>query len=153
MSSAPTGSVVPSIVAILAARRWASVTPRVRSPTNVTSLAPPLRSRISWAIRVSARSRAEASSTSAFSRKRDDREVIILSLRASQGPLKGKGLLKSSHSTRASTPLSTPGWGKQRHPLVEVDGLGEMRVEAGLDGLAHVFGLAVPRQGDQPRDG
>src|SRR5207253_3024780 len=96
MSSAPTGSVVPSIAAILAASRWARVTPRVRSPTKVTSLAQPLRSRISWAIQVSARSRAEASSTSAFSRKRDEREVIILSLRASQGPLKGKRKIDSN---------------------------------------------------------
>src|SRR5919201_6652297 len=153
MSSAPTGSVVPSIAAILAARRWASVTPRVRSPTNVTSLAPPLRSRISWAIRVSARSRAEVSSTSAFSRKRDDREVIVLSLRASQGPLKGKRWIESSHSTRAAALLSTRGGDEQRHQLVEVHRLGEMRVEAGLDRLAHVLGLAVAGQRDQPRDG
>src|SRR5205085_575425 len=153
MSSAPTGSVVPSIAAILAASRWARVTPRVRSPTKVTSLAPPLRSRISWAMRVSARSRAEVSSTSAFSRKRDEREVIILSLRASQGPLKGKHWFESSHSTRPLALLSTRGGDEQRHELVEVHRLGEMRVEPGLERLAHVLGLAVAGQRDQPRDG
>src|SRR5262249_11425354 len=68
MSSVPTGSVVPSMRAIFWASRWARVTPRVRKPTKVTSLAPPFFSRISWAIRVSARSSADSSRTSAFSR-------------------------------------------------------------------------------------
>ena len=63
MSRVPTGSTVPSMAAILSASRRASVTPRVRRPTKVTSLAPPLRSRISWAMRLRARSRAAASRT------------------------------------------------------------------------------------------
>src|SRR5438309_1614819 len=70
MSSVPTGSVAPSIWAILVARRWASVTPRVRRPTKATSDAPPFFSRISWAMRVSARSSAASSRTCAFTRKR-----------------------------------------------------------------------------------
>src|SRR5437899_2653519 len=68
MSSVPTGTVVPSMRVIFWARRWARVTPRVRRPTNVRSLAPSFFSRISWAMRVSARSRADSSRTSAFSR-------------------------------------------------------------------------------------
>src|SRR5205809_488876 len=70
MSSVPTGSAAPSIWAILAASRCASVTPRVRRPTKATSDAPPFFSRISWAMRVSARSSAASSRTCAFSRKR-----------------------------------------------------------------------------------
>src|SRR5574341_958656 len=68
MSSAPTGSAAPSIVAIFAARRCASVTPRVRRPTKARSAAPPFFSRISWAMRVRARSSAASSRTCAFSR-------------------------------------------------------------------------------------
>src|SRR5438445_13840898 len=70
MSSVPTGSAAPSIWAILAASRCASVTPRVRRPTKAISEAPPFFSRISWAMRVRARSSAASSRTWAFSRKR-----------------------------------------------------------------------------------
>src|SRR5438552_6026959 len=152
MSSVPTGSEAPSMAAIFAARRWASVTPRVRRPTNVTSLAPPVFSRISWAMRVSARSRAAVSSTSAFSRKRGGRVVIILSLRTSQGPLKGKRRI-ARHFTRATTVLSTRDGGEQRHQLLQVHRLREVRLEAGLEGRPHVLGLAVSGQGDEPRGG
>src|SRR5881398_727043 len=77
MSSVPTGSVAPSIWAILAASRCASVTPRVRRPTNARSEAPPFFSRISWAMRVRARSSAASSRTWAFSRKRGTGEAIF----------------------------------------------------------------------------
>src|SRR5947208_711371 len=70
MSRVPTGTVAPSILAILAASRWASVTPRVRRPTKASSAAPPFFSRISWAMRVRARSSAASSRTWAFSRNR-----------------------------------------------------------------------------------
>src|SRR2546426_6086963 len=77
MSSVPTGSAAPSIWAILAASRCASVTPRVRRPTKATSEAPPFFSRISWAMRVRARSSAASSRTWAFSRKRGTGEAIF----------------------------------------------------------------------------
>src|SRR3989338_930367 len=109
MSRVPTGSVAPSILAILAASRWASVTPRVRSPTKASSVAPPFRSRISWAMRVSARSSAASSSTCAFSRNGRAGLLTLLSLRASRGPLKGQARTNLRHSTCAFPPLSTAG--------------------------------------------
>src|SRR3989442_15126225 len=153
MSSVPTGSEAPSIDAILAARRWARVTARVRRPTKGTSLAPPFFSRIWWAMRVSARSRAAVSSTSAFSRKRDGRAVIILSLRTSQGPLKGKRTSSRGQSTGAGAVLSTRGGNEQRHELLQVHRLREVRLEACREGLAHVLRPAVAGRRDEPHPG
>src|SRR3990172_2308367 len=67
MSRAPTGGFTPSMVVTRSAKRWARVTPRVRRPTNARSAVPPFFSTISWAIRISARSSAPSSRTSAFS--------------------------------------------------------------------------------------
>src|SRR5919108_4301220 len=55
MSRTPTGTVVPSMRSIAAARRLARSSPRAAIPTSTTSAAPLFRSRISWAIRVTAR--------------------------------------------------------------------------------------------------
>src|SRR5438445_9255422 len=152
MSSVPTGRGARSIAAILAARRWASVTPRVRRPTNARSLAPPLRSRISWAMRVSARSRAASSSTCAFSRRRG-RVVIISPYEPRWAHLK----------ERAEPNVTLPGWprscqrlvagGQQRHELIEVDRLGDERIAAGLERLAHVVALALAGQRDETGPG
>jgi glutamate synthase domain-containing protein 2 len=59
----PTGISMPSTEAILAAIRLASGTPRVGIPSMTRSWAPLLRSRISWAMRVSAREMSRASRT------------------------------------------------------------------------------------------
>src|SRR2546430_342479 len=59
------------------ASRCASVPPGVRRPTKATSEAPPFFSRISWAMRVRARSSAASSRTWAFSRKRGTGEAIF----------------------------------------------------------------------------
>src|SRR2546422_3663924 len=149
MSSVPTGVWAPSIVAILAARRWARVIPRVRRPTKARSLAPPLRSRISWAMRVRARSSAASSRTCAFSRRRD-----LLVIVSPYEPLRAH--LKE----RAEPNVTLPGppcscqrlvaSGQQRPELVEVDRLGDVGVEAGFDRLAHVLGLPVAGQRDEP---
>src|SRR5262245_55584322 len=102
MSSAPTGSVAPSMAAIFAASRRASVTPRVRRPTKVTSAGPLLRSRISWAMRVRARSRAAASRTSVFSRSFGG---VLLGLIGSPcGPLRAH-LKERTFRTRATLPV------------------------------------------------
>src|SRR5439155_1451077 len=64
MSSAPTAGRLLSIPAIFSAMRSASVSPRFLMPTRARS-APPACSTISWAMRVSARSRPAWSSTCA----------------------------------------------------------------------------------------
>src|SRR5262245_15083592 len=108
MSRVPTGSAVPSIWAIFAASRWAKLTPRVRSPTKARSLAPPFFSRISWAMRVRARSSAVSSRTCAFSRGRRGAGVLIFSpcepLRAR---LKESSGTDCSHSTWRASLVST----------------------------------------------
>src|SRR5207244_8904127 len=150
MSRVPTGRAAPSMAAILAARRWARVTPRVRRPTKARSLAPPLRSRISCALRVRARSTAASSRTCVCSRRRD-----LLVIFSPYEPLRAH--LKERAEPRVTLPGSPRSCqrlvasGQQRHELVEVDGLGHVGVEARLDGLAHVLGLAVARQGDEAR--
>src|SRR5215471_20337317 len=93
MSSVPTGRVVPSIWAIFAASRCARLTPRVRRPTKARSLPPPFFSRISWEMRVRARSSAVSSRTCAFSRWRGA-ELLIFS---PCGPLRAR--LKESSRT------------------------------------------------------
>ena len=62
-SSDPTGTSTPSTAAILAAIRWASGTPREGMPSSTRSPAPLLRSRISCAMRVSAREMSPGSRT------------------------------------------------------------------------------------------
>src|SRR5262249_47698532 len=149
MSSVPTGSVVPSMVATLALSRWASVTPRVRRPTKASSLAPPLRSRISWAIRVSARSRADSSSTWAFSRRRGGRLLTGSPYEPLRAQLKER--IEATTSlywvlTRLSTTVSPR---EQRHELIDVYRLGDVGIKAGVERLAHVLGLAVTGQCDE----
>src|SRR5438477_9390356 len=149
MSRVPTGRWAPSIAAILAAKRWASVTPRVRRPTNARSLAPPLRSRISWAMRVSARSRAASSRTCAFSRRRG-RVVIVSPYEPRWAHLKERAEPNFTLPGRPRSCQRLVAPGQQRHELIEVDRLGDVRIEAGLDGLAHVVGLAIAGQRDEP---
>src|SRR2546428_4967784 len=60
-----------------AGSRGAGVPPGVGGPTRATSEAPPFFSRISWAMRVRARSSAASSRTWAFSRKRGTGEAIF----------------------------------------------------------------------------
>ena len=55
LSSAKTGTGTRSMAPMRSARRRASGTPRVRTPTSSKSRAPPLRSRISCAMRVNTR--------------------------------------------------------------------------------------------------
>ena len=62
-SSEPTGTSNPSTAAIRSAIRRASGTPRVGMPSRTRSPAPLLRSRISWAMRVSARAMSRSSRT------------------------------------------------------------------------------------------
>src|ERR1051325_1559361 len=152
MSSVPTWSWAPSMAAILAARRWASVMPRVRRPTKARSLAPPLRSRISCAMRVRARSSAASSRTCAFSRRRG-LLVIISPYEPLRAHLKERTELHVTLPAAARSCQRLVAPGQQRHELVKIDRLGDVRVEAGLDGLAHVLGLAVAGQRDEPRAG
>src|SRR5215470_18762793 len=107
MSSVPTGSVVPSIWAIFAARRWARLTPRVRRPTKARSLAPPFFSRISWEIRVRARSRAVSSRTCAFSRWRGAALLIFSPCGPLRARLKESSRTDFSYSTWRSSLVST----------------------------------------------
>src|SRR4030095_4922999 len=108
MSSVPTGSVVPSIWAIFWASRCARLTPRVRSPTKAKSLAPPFRSRISWATGGRARSRAPSSRTCAFSRWRGAGLLIYFSPCGPRGArLKESASFASSHSTWPPPAVST----------------------------------------------
>src|SRR2546426_3361718 len=107
MSSVPTGRVVPSIWAILAARRCARLTPRVRSPTNARSLAPPFFSRISWAMRVRARSSAVSSRTCAFSRGCRAGLVIFSPCGPRRAHLKESSCVDSHHSTWRLPSVST----------------------------------------------
>src|SRR3990167_840609 len=146
MSSVPTGSAAPSILAILAASRWARVTPRVRRPTKARSAAPPFRSRISWAMRVSARSSAASSRTCAFSRKGRAGLLKLLSLRASRGPLKGKARTNCRHSTCAFPSLST-GAGERRDDRHVVRGLRPLALVA-----VDLDGRAPPRDGRRHED-
>src|SRR5262247_3617440 len=141
MSSVPTGTEVPSMAVILALSRWASVTPRVRRPTKASSLAPPLRSRISWAIRVRARSRAVSSSTCAFSRRRGGRVLTDSPYEPLWAQLKER--IETTNLlyrvlTRLSTTLSCR---DQRHELIEIHRLGDVGVEPRVERLAHVVGL------------
>src|SRR5207302_2506699 len=107
MSSVPTGRVVPSMWAIFAARRCARLTPRVRSPTNARSLAPPFFSRISWAMRVRARSSALSSRTCAFSRWRGAELLIFSPCGPLRARLKESFRIDCSHSTWRSSLVST----------------------------------------------
>src|SRR5262245_33387401 len=107
MSSVPTGRVVPSIWAIFAARRWARLTPRVRSPTKARSLAPPFFSRISWAMRVRARSSAVSSRTCAFSRWRGAGLLIFSPCGPLRARLKESSGIDCSHSTWRASLVST----------------------------------------------
>src|SRR5262249_47406776 len=52
--------------------------------------------------------------------------------------------------TWTRTAVSTRGGYEQRDELVDVHRLGEMSVEAGPDGLAHVLGLAIAGERDEP---
>src|SRR5262245_43230793 len=153
MSSVPTGAVVPSMEAILALSRWASVTPRVRRPTKASSLAPPLRSRISCAMRVRARSRADSSSTCAFSRRRGGLLLTDSPYEPHRARLKERieaTTLLYWLLTRLSTTVSSR---EQRHELIDVHRLGDVGVKARVEGLAHVLGLAVAGQRDEPYAG
>src|SRR6516164_2642440 len=107
MSSVPTGSEVPSIWAIFAARRWARLTPRVRRPTKARSLAPPFFSRISWEIRVRARSRAVSSRTCAFSRWRGAALLIFSPCGPLRARLKESSRTDFNHSTWRASLVST----------------------------------------------
>src|SRR5262245_15750177 len=107
MSSVPTGRVVPSIWAIFAASRWARLTPRVRSPTKARSLAPPFFSRISWAMRVRARSSAVSSRTCAFSRWRGAELLIFSPCGPLRARLKESSGTDCSHSTWRASLVST----------------------------------------------
>src|SRR4029453_6595166 len=108
MSSVPTGSVVPSIWAIFWASRCARLTPRVRSPTKDKSLAPPFRSRISWAMRGRARAGATWSRTCAFSRWRGAGLLIYFAPCGPRGArLKESASFASSHSTWPPPAVST----------------------------------------------
>ena len=62
-SSEPTGTSYPSTAAIRSAIRVARGTPRVGMPSRTRSLAPLLRSRISWEMRVRARAMSRSSRT------------------------------------------------------------------------------------------
>jgi hypothetical protein len=62
-SSSPTATSVPSTLAMRSPMRRASGTPRVCRPSRTRSVAPLLRSRISWEMRVSARETSPESST------------------------------------------------------------------------------------------
>src|SRR5690242_12931589 len=150
MSRVPTGSWAPSMPAILSFRRWASVTPRVRRPTKARSLAPPLRSRISCAMRVRARSSAASSRTCAFSRRRG-LLVIVSPYEPRRAHLKESIELDVTLPGRSRSCQRLVATGQQRHELVEVDRLGDVGVEAGLDGLAHVLGLSVAGERDEAR--
>src|SRR3989442_15134368 len=107
MSSVPTGRVVPSMWAIFAARRCARLTPRVRSPTNARSLAPPFFSRISWAMRVRARWSAVSSRTCAFSRWRGAGLLIFSPCGPLRARLKESSGTDCSHSTWPASLVST----------------------------------------------
>src|SRR5215510_13414114 len=107
MSSVPTGRLVPSIWAILAAKRCARLTPRVRRPTNARSLAPPFFSRISWAMRVRARSSAVSSRTCAFSRWRGAVPLIFSPCGPLRARLKESSRTDFSHSTWRTSLVST----------------------------------------------
>src|SRR6266508_1801316 len=62
MSRTPTGTFAPSILAISEARRRARSSPRAAMPTRARPSAPLFRSRIAWAILVTARRMSPASS-------------------------------------------------------------------------------------------
>src|SRR6185295_15457780 len=119
-------------------------------PTKARSLAPPFRSRISCAMRVRARSSAASSRTCAFSRRRG-LLVIISPYEPLRAHLKERTELPVTLPAAARSCQRLVAPGQERHELVEVDRLGDVRVEAGLDGLAHVLGLPVPGQRDEPR--
>src|SRR5262249_23991378 len=125
MSSVPTGRVVPSIWAIFAASRWARLTPRVRRPTNARSLPPPFFSRISWEMRVRARSSAVSSRTCAFSRWRGAELLIFSPCGPLRARLKESSRTDFNHSTwRASLVSTSEGRGAAPaldHLLLELD--------------------------------
>src|SRR4029453_11809128 len=154
MSRVPTGKVVPSMAAILAVSRWARVTPRVRRPTKVRSLAPPLRSRISWAIRVRARSRGVSSSTCAFSRRRGGRVLTVSPYEPLWAHLKERNdVTECTLPGRMRVCQRVVASGEQRHELIDVHRLGDVGVEASVECLANILGLAVAGQRDQTHAG
>src|SRR5262245_45527264 len=158
MSRVPTGRLAPSMVAIFRASRRAMVTPRVRRPTKARLPAPALRSRISWEMRVRARSRAASSRTCAFSRRRGAGLVMI-------SPCEPRGArLKERRNVPRITlhvdvsvcqPLRMLGnrrWPvrEQVQKLIEVDGLGQVGFEPRFSGVLDVLGLPIAGEGDEP---
>src|SRR6185369_15639676 len=148
MSSVPTGTVVPSMVASLVARRWARVTPRVRSPTKARSLAPPLRSRISCEIRVRARSSAASSRTCAFSRRRGA-PVMTSPCEPHGTRLKEEQRREFTLRARSRSCQRLVSGGQQSHQLIKIDRFGQVGIEAGGDRLPYVLGLAVAGERDE----
>src|SRR5215467_14226734 len=139
MSRVPTGRVVPSIWAIFAASRCARLTPRVRRPTKARSLPPPFFSRISWEMRVRARSSAVSSRTCAFSRWRGTELLIFSPCGPLRARLKESFRTDSSHSTWRGSLVST----RERAGAPALDDL-LLGLDADASGLHH---QAPRRQG------
>src|SRR5215470_19144589 len=104
-------------------------------------------------MRVSARSRADSSSTCAFSRRRGGRVLTDSPYEPLWAQLKERiDATKQLYRvlTRLSTTVSSR---EQRHELIHVHRLGDVGVEARVERLAHVLGLPVTGQRDEPHAG